>query len=81
MPAGAVPAFIAGAVILGHGAAGSSSLGQDPAAPDLAGAPRDLAVGIVLATALWMLLTRIYAARELQAPLVASAVLFASCFR
>jgi UDP-N-acetylmuramoyl-tripeptide--D-alanyl-D-alanine ligase len=41
-------------------------------------ARRVLAVGIVFATALWMLLAAAYSARELQAPLIASAIVFAA---
>ena len=78
LSAGAVLAFIAGALILGYAQPDPRRSGKIPLRLTWR-AWRVLTVGMVFATTLWILLTRVYADRELQAPLIASAVAFAAC--
>ncbi|MQA30206.1 MAG: hypothetical protein GEU82_10255 [Luteitalea sp.] len=76
MPRTAVAGFIAGAVILGVAQPDPRRSGKIPLRLTWR-AWRVMTAGIVVATTLWMLTASAYAARALQAPLMASAVLLA----
>jgi UDP-N-acetylmuramoyl-tripeptide--D-alanyl-D-alanine ligase len=76
-PAIAVGAFVIGAVGLGMAQPDPRRSGKIPLRLTWR-ARRVLAVALVFASTLWVLLSRAYVERELQAPLMASSVLFAT---
>jgi UDP-N-acetylmuramoyl-tripeptide--D-alanyl-D-alanine ligase len=76
-PRAATVAFVIGAIVLGMAQPDPRRSGKIALRLTWR-AQRVLAVSIVFATSLWMLLTGFYAGRELQAPLIASAVVFAA---
>jgi UDP-N-acetylmuramoyl-tripeptide--D-alanyl-D-alanine ligase len=75
-PAAAVVVFLAGALLLGAAQPDPRRSGKIPLRLTWR-ARRVIAVGLVLATTVWMLVTGAYAAHQLQAPLIASAVVLA----
>jgi UDP-N-acetylmuramoyl-tripeptide--D-alanyl-D-alanine ligase len=75
-PAVAVGVFVIGAALLGAAQPDPRRSGKIPLRLTWR-ARRTLAVAMVFASTLWVVLSRLYVERELQAPLIASSVLFA----
>jgi UDP-N-acetylmuramoyl-tripeptide--D-alanyl-D-alanine ligase len=72
-----VAAFVVGALVLGTAQPDPRRSGKIALRLTWR-ARRVLVVGMIFASSLWMLLTAAYASRELQAPLIASAMVFAA---